>query len=222
MMNLPYRLKRIVAHVPEDSRKAADIGCDHAYVAIELVHQHKVEKVLACDVREGPLRAAERNIRAAGVSDQVETRLGDGLHPVRSGEVDTVIIAGIGGELMIRILDGRLGDFKRFILSPQSELSKVRRFLTDNGMEISDEEMLTDEGKYYVIMSCTAGNKTPVRGHAQYEYTYGWKLLEKKSPVLRAYLLKEQERYLGILKKTQDPVVLRDYMDLTKALEVYK
>lgn len=118
-MKLPKRLEQIVAMVPP-CRTAADIGCDHAYVSIALRERGKAERVLACDVRPGPLEQAKANISRAGLADSIETRLGDGLQPVQTGEAETVILAGMGGELMLRILEGREADFPAsfFLLSP--------------------------------------------------------------------------------------------------------
>ncbi len=236
-MNLPLRLEKIAEAVPV-SACAADIGCDHAYVSIALIEKGKASHVIACDVRPGPLEAAERNIRAAGMSGKIETRLGDGLAPVRTGEADTVIIAGMGGELMRRILNGRLGDFREFVLSPQSDLAMFRHFLTGQHMDITAETMVEDGGKYYVIMNvkreCICGGApdaaadtaaavtaagSAVGIHAEYEYIYGWRLLEQKSPVFLRFLRKEKNRLEGILSITDKDTVRREYAYLKEAMD---
>ena len=149
---LPKRLETIIERMPA-SGCIADIGCDHAYVAIEAVRRGKAARALACDVRKGPLQQAAEHILCAGLAGKIETRLSDGLEKVAPGEADTVVVAGMGGPLMERILQGRLEDFRHFVLSPQSEIPHFRRFLLAEGMQIDEETMLIDEGKYYVILN---------------------------------------------------------------------
>ena len=149
---LPKRLETIIERMPA-SGCIADIGCDHAYVAIEAVRRGKAARALACDIRKGPLQQAAEHILCAGLAGKIETRLSDGLEKVAPGEADSVIIAGMGGPLMERILQGRLTDFAHFVLSPQSEIPHFRRFLLAEGMQIDEETMLIDEGKYYVILN---------------------------------------------------------------------
>ncbi len=151
---LPKRLETIIERMPA-SGCLADIGCDHAYVAIEAVRRGRAARALACDVRRGPLQQAAEHILIAGLAGRIETRLSDGLEKVAPGEADTVVVAGMGGPLMERILQGRLEDFAHFVLSPQSEIPHFRRFLLAEGMQIDEETMLIEEGKYYVILNAS-------------------------------------------------------------------
>ncbi len=231
-MKLPKRLEQIVEMVPP-CRTAADIGCDHAYVSIALRERGKAARVLACDVRPGPLEQAKANISRAGLADSIETRLGDGLQPVQNGEAETVILAGMGGELMLRILEGREADFSRFILSPQSDIAHVREKLLQKGLQWTDEVMLRDEGKYYVVMSLRQGGSGlsgalealgESRAAALPErilYTYGWLLLSRRDPVLLDFLQREKQRYEGILEKTEQAEIRQAYEDCCAAMEVY-
>lgn len=217
-MKLSKRLSKIVELVPQ-SETAADIGCDHAYVAIALIQQNKARKVLACDVRQGPLEIARKNIEEAGCTEQIELRLGDGLYPVKEKEADTVIIAGMGGDLIISILQNRLHEFERFILSPQSELDRVRHFLHENDMRITDEHMVCEDGKYYTVMEVEQGTE---RYQEEYEYVYGRCLLQRKDDELKAFLKKEYLRYAGILKQTQTETVIRECDMCIRAMQEYR
>ena len=85
---------------------------------------------------------------------------------------------------------------RRFIISPQSDLEKVRRFLSEEGFLIEKEAMLREEGKYYTVMSVVRGAMVYNR---TIEYRYGKYLLEQKEPVLKEYLKKEEERVVAIL-----------------------
>lgn len=221
---LPKRLETIIERMP-DSGCLADIGCDHAYVAIEAVRRGRAARALACDVRKGPLQQAAEHILCAGLAGKIETRLSDGLEKVAPGEADTVVVAGMGGPLMERILQGRLGDFAHFVLSPQSEIPHFRRFLLAEGMQIDEETMLIDEGKYYVILNVSQ-RADAASSDSMYvteeDLLYGGRLLRRLDPVLKSFLEKEKTRYEGILRQTDSREVRTAYQHCMNALEAYR
>ena len=102
-LNLSDRL-RLIAGLIKKGSKVADIGTDHGYLPIFLVKSGITDRVIAMDVRKGPLKKAEDNTRAFCVSDQIELRLSDGLAALEKGEADTVTISGMGGRLIQSIL----------------------------------------------------------------------------------------------------------------------
>ena len=220
---LPKRLETIIERMPA-SGCIADIGCDHAYVAIEAVRRGKAARALACDVRKGPLQQAAEHILCAGLAGKIETRLSDGLEKVAPGEADCVIIAGMGGPLMERILQGRLADFGHFVLSPQSEIPHFRRFLLTEGMQIDEETMLIDEGKYYVIFNVSkrADASSDPMYMTEEDFLYGGRLLHRLDPVLKSFLEKEKTRYEGILRQTDSDEVRTAYQHCMNALEAYR
>lgn len=220
---LPKRLETIIERMPA-SGCIADIGCDHAYVAIEAVRRGKAARALACDVRKGPLQQAAEHILCAGLAGKIETRLSDGLEKVAPGEADSVIIAGMGGPLMERILQGRLGDFAHFVLSPQSEIPHFRRFLLAEGMQIDEETMLIDEGKYYVIFNVSqrADASSDPMYVTEEDFLYGGPLLRRLDPVLKSFLEKEKTRYEGILRQVDSDEVRTAYQHCMNALEAYR
>lgn len=221
---LPKRLETIIERMP-DSGCLADIGCDHAYVAIEAVRRGRAARALACDVRKGPLQQAAEHILCAGLAGKIETRLSDGLEQVAPGEADTVVVAGMGGPLMERILQGRLGDFAHFVLSPQSEIPHFRRFLLAEGMQIDEETMLIDEGKYYVILNVSK-RADAASSDSMYvteeDFLFGGRLLRRLDPVLKSFLEKEKTRYEGILRQTDSLEVCTAYQHCMNALEAYR
>ena len=221
---LPKRLETIIERMPT-SGCLADVGCDHAYVAIEAVRRGRAARALACDVRKGPLQQAAEHILCAGLAGKIETRLSDGLEKVASGEADTVVVAGMGGPLMERILQGRLGDFAHFVLSPQSEIPHFRRFLLAEGMQIDGETMLIDEGKYYVILNVSQ-RADAASSDSMYvteeDFLYGGRLLRRLDPVLKSFLEKEKTRYEGILRQTDSLEVRTAYQHCMNALEAYR
>lgn len=202
-VRISQRLKAVAGFVRPGSR-IADIGTDHGYVPIYLAEQGRIGSALAMDVRPGPLERAKEHIREYEAYCKhpisITARLSDGLQKLSPGEADTVIIAGMGGELVIRILkEGRhvWSSVDHYILSPQSDLDKVRRFLAESGFVIRDETMVQEEGKYYTIMSVGRGQ---MRYDSQVQYLYGKILMEKKDTVLQEYLEKERRRIYGILE----------------------
>lgn len=196
-MKLSKRLALVASFVREGG-SLADIGTDHGYIPIALVSQGTMLKAIAMDVRTGPLERAKTHIREYGLEERIETRLSDGAAMLQSGEVDTVVIAGMGGELMIHIMEGGRHlweDVDQWVLSPQSELDKVRRFLRDQGFVIIREDMVEEEGKYYTVMDVARGTMEEM---TQAEYRYGAWLMQHKNPVLREFLIKEQNQLLHI------------------------
>lgn len=196
-MKLSQRLKTVAGFVPEGSR-IADIGTDHGYVPIWLAEQQVAVHGIAMDVRKGPLLRAQEHIRQHHLEGQIETRLSDGLTALEPGEADTVIIAGMGGELMLGILKAGShvrDSVTRFILSPQSELEQFRRGLDRLGLVIRKETILCEEGKYYTVM--VAAHGIPQQQEA-YQYRYGAYLIREASPVFREYLEKERRQLLQI------------------------
>lgn len=189
-MELSGRMLAVAEMVTKGGR-LADVGTDHGYVPIYLVQHDMVSKAIAMDVRLGPLSHADANIEKYGLKERIETRLSDGLHELHENEVDSVVIAGMGGLLMTRILEEGLPvlqTVKECILQPQSDIESVRRFLHNHGFCIAQENMVCDDGKYYVMMRVIHGSD------GEYDVVddlYGKYLIENGHPVLRAYLEKE-------------------------------
>jgi tRNA A22 N-methylase len=152
--SLSDRLKAAADMVTPGSR-LADIGTDHAYLPIWLVAEGRCPAAIAADLRQGPLLAAQAHVCEAGLGGVICLRLSDGLKEIAPGEADTITITGMGGPLICRILaDGRAvaRSAKELILSPQSDVPEVRRFLLGHGFIITDETMVREDGKYYVII----------------------------------------------------------------------
>lgn len=196
-MKLSYRLETIASFVAAGSR-VADIGTDHGYIPIYLIENGIARTALAMDVGKGPLERAQTHIKEQGLADRIETRLSDGLTKLCPGEADTVIIAGMGGSLIIHILEEghHLWDsIGHFILSPQSDITEVRRFLADRGFSIYREAMVKDEDKYYTVLDVQRG---PMKYERERDYRFGRYLIEEKNAVLAEYLEKEKQKLTAI------------------------
>ncbi|MBQ8802321.1 MAG: SAM-dependent methyltransferase [Tyzzerella sp.] len=189
-MELSKRLKA-VADLVSEGRVVADVGTDHGYIPIYLLETKKCRKAFAMDVNAGPLERAKEHITAYGLSDAIETRLSDGVTALSAGECDCVVIAGMGGALTIKIMEEGKSIFqnlKEFVLQPQSELSKVRQYLCENGYVVIAEDMVLEDGKFYPMMKVTNGRSPE---YNTIELRYGKYLLEQKHPVLKEFLKKE-------------------------------
>lgn len=135
--------------------KLVDVGTDHAYLPIWLVKNGIVEHALACDINEGPLSAGKADVERYGLSANITLRLSDGLEQVAESEADDIVIAGMGGELIARILSDckwskSMG--KHFILQPMTKCEVLIRFLYDNGFEIIEQKACECDNKHYTVM----------------------------------------------------------------------
>ncbi|MBR4544077.1 MAG: SAM-dependent methyltransferase [Lachnospiraceae bacterium] len=189
-------------------RCIADIGCDHALLSMAAVQRGLYDGALAMDLREGPLEAAKKNILETGFSDRIECRLSDGADGLNENECDAAIVAGMGGHLIINIVKKNIGKFRaldRFVLQPQSDVGAVRRFLIDEGFEITDEDMVFEDGKYYPMMSLTyrmedsLNNGLKPEGYDDVTYEFGKYLIAKKNPVLMDYLEYREGILAGVI-----------------------
>jgi len=188
-----------------------DIGCDHGFVAIYLVQKGICPKVFAMDVRSGPLSRAQEHIRQYGLEDQIETRLSDGLAKLKAGEAEGMLCAGMGGPLMIKILEeGQVltGEMKELILQPQSEISEFRKYLRTHGYHIIKEDMVFEDGKYYPMMKVVPGEalQTAVGDTAKWQIfdRFGQYLLEHKHPILKKYLLYSKDTTETLIIKLKE------------------
>ena len=152
-IQLSKRMSALASLVTEGSR-LADIGTDHGYIPIALVQKGRSPSALAMDVGKGPLSRAREHIHSQGLDTYIETRLSDGLTELHEGEADTVLIAGMGGLLTVRILSSKrevLGG-ATLVLQPQSDLPSVRGWLAEEGYAITAEDLVLEDGKYYPMM----------------------------------------------------------------------
>ncbi len=206
-MQLSKRLQAVAGMVTPGNR-VADIGCDHAYTSIYLLTNRISPYVVAMDVNQGPLDRAKENVEKYGVEDKISIRKSDGLKMINPGEVDTILIAGMGGRLMLQILTSRMNIVsaaKELVLQPQSETYLVRKALKELGYVIIKENMLKEDGKYYIIMKLKPISDNLKDKEYQLlkpEHIYfGRLLLEERNPVLLEHLQTERQLYKKIYQE---------------------
>lgn len=154
-MQLDPRLAKCAAFVRAGVR-VADIGTDHGYLPIALLQNGKAVFVIAADINKDPLDSAVRNAAKYGVSDKMRFVLSDGLHGLTAADVDDVIIAGMGGELILRIIseaEWLCAPDKHLILQPMTTAAQLRSGLAALGFEIEREEAVYDGKKIYSVLS---------------------------------------------------------------------
>jgi tRNA (adenine22-N1)-methyltransferase len=199
MVKLSQRLQMIADRVPQGSR-LADIGSDHALLPTFLVQQGVVPSAVAGEVNPGPLEAAAKQVREAGLTDQIEVRLGDGLEVLQPGEVDIVTIAGMGGSLIASILEAgkaKLSGVSRLILQPNVGEEQVRRWLVKEGWLLTGEQILEEDGKIYEILCALKADNVQESNRVLYqERLLGQELRVSKDRLLMMgpFLMEEASR----------------------------
>ena len=173
---LDKRLEKI-AELVSGKGIAADVGTDHAYLAAELVISGKCSRVIASDVKEGPLASAAKTVERYGISDKVQLVLSDGLAEVPLDGVTDVIIAGMGGETISDIIGAvDCGSYEpenvRWILQPMTKPEYLRKMLYEYGMQITGEYAVEDGDKLYVVM--VAEYNPDFRRLTEFEALYGF------------------------------------------------
>lgn len=137
------------------ARVVADVGCDHGRLSCALIQRNVAQRCIATDISELSLSKAVRLIRQIGLGDRIETRLGDGLSPLSTGDADAIAILGMGGTLMTQILNisPPLMGASRCILQPMRAAEDIRRWLYERNYPVLDDRVVLDSGRYYQIFS---------------------------------------------------------------------
>ena len=209
-MMLSKRLQTVADMIPP-SDAFADIGCDHGYLPIYLVNSGKAARAIAMDLRKGPLERARAHVHEYGLEGKIDLRLSDGADALYVKDaVDTIAVTGMGGRLLLRIMERGHAVFRAardIFVSPQSDIPLVRRKITTDGFTIVDETMVQDAGKYYVILHLkpvSEGTRELPKPLSDLEVLYGACIHTKKDPVLVEFLQKEQKQTRKILNSLTD------------------
>lgn len=215
-MKLSKRLISISNFI-DDNSKVIDVGCDHALLDIYLFKNKKNISLIASDVRSGPLKQAKRNIDKYDCD--IKVKLGYGISTIES-DIDTVVIAGMGGDTIIDILscdNNLLVNVEKMVLSPQSEWMRVREVVSSLGFYISNEVLVEDSDKYYLIIETK-------KGHEDYnnlELEFGPVLLKNKPLEFLSYyqkVLTEEEKVLEKIPKEK----IEEYKKKEKEISILK
>lgn len=226
-MELSKRLKRIAEHV-DKCESVADIGTDHGYIPIYLVKERICKKAIASDINKGPIEKAKVNVAFEGVSDKVKCLLGPGLNPLKVGEVNGVILAGMGGNLTRDILLADMDKVKKYdfiILQPAQNPEVLREFLYKNDYEIIDEDLIKDEGRFYELFKVKYNeNSEKLVFEDELEYEVSPLLREKGHPLFKEFIEEKISRCETILSfiKEDTEVAKKRKIDLEEKINKLK
>ncbi len=135
----------------------ADIGTDHGKLPVAAIKNGVVERAIAVDISLASLGKAKTLAEKLGIC--LDARHGDGLTPLKNGEVEAVVIAGMGGLEIIRIIEQRLKSFEKYILLPHKSHIELRRYLRSNDIGIINDRVVKDGKFFYHLITCTICNK---------------------------------------------------------------
>lgn len=155
--------KRLVciAEKIENAKCVADIGADHGFLTKMLVEQNRASKVIATDISKPSLQKTVELSKRFGFENKIEARVGNGLEPIKENKVDVAVIAGMGGQEIIKILKTQnLKNIQKFIFQPAQNAPELREFLSENGFEIIGDEIVKDQKKFYFTIVAIKNNKT--------------------------------------------------------------
>lgn len=225
-MKLPIckRLLLCASLIPPGQR-VADIGTDHGYLPIYLLQTGRAPFVTAADLREQPLAVARANAAKYAVADRMDFLLSDGLQKLSPDAATVIVMAGMGGDLMVRLLqDAPWVCSARYtlVLQPQSAGQALRRYLAENGFCIEREELVQDGRFLYTVLRAAKGTMLPLSPGQEYVSPA---LLQAGGPLLPQYLAR-LTRALRVsvegLRKTDRPERLQYYEQALSELEEMK
>jgi len=180
----------------ESGEKVVDIGTDHALLPCYLVMENISPFVIASDIKKGPYERACHTVNECSSKEKIELRLGSGLTVIKPGEVQTAIIAGMGGNTIQEIFEESIQIVKslnKVILQPMSGADVVRYWINNNGWFISEEELVYEDNKYYQIIVGKPRNSVQKGEHflKELEAIYGALLIKKRHPLLKRLVEKD-------------------------------
>lgn len=167
MQSLSERLMAVASLVRSGS-SIADIGTDHGYIPVYLYKKGIIRSAVAADINKGPLSSCEELVLQEGLCDAIKVRLSDGLDNIDSMEYDTIIIAGMGGELISEILSRADIRDKHIILNPMTHPELARKFLYDNGFDIDNDLIVKDGRHYYNVLDASYKGDIPSKSQCDY------------------------------------------------------
>ncbi len=207
---------RLIAECVEDACTAADIGCDHGYIAQYLIESERAQKVIATDVSALSLQKTQELAKNAGLEVAIETRVGNGLSVLFPGEADTVVIAGMGGYTIRDILmagEAVARQARLLVLAPNRNVGELRRYLAENGFAIVEEKLARERERFYPVICAQNGMRWTEEN--EFDYEIGRRLVEAGDENLKAYLKKE----IGAAKQILDAAGQKNAQQRLRRLE---
>ncbi len=218
------RLLEIASLVPKNSI-VLDVGTDHGYVPVYLIEQSKAKYLIGSDISKGSLEKIQAYVARRGLSHKIDSRLGDGLEVIRPFEVDTVIIAGMGGLLIQEILSNSkdvTNSINDFILQPMICAKELREYLNQHNFKIIDNRLLKEDGKYYEVIHAKRGMEYVEN---DFNYEIPRQFIDERHPLLREYVeykLKYASKIYRELEDKDSPSASSRKLELACDIENYR
>lgn len=205
-MSISNKRLLAAAELLGQTNSVADVGTDHAFLPIHLIKEGIAQRVIACDIAEGPLAVAKANITKYGLLDKIELRLANGLLGLKPNEVEAITVLGMGGETIADILTDSpwvKNPDVTLILQPMSCDDRLRDYLYNEGFEIITEVGVESQNRFYTVMKVRFGGNLPKAGR---EYKYIGKLLENPNEAAITFVenrLKSLKNCMEEIKKVE-------------------
>lgn len=223
-MQLKGRLLKVAEMVPL-SKCVVDVGTDHGRLPVWLVKRGVTERAIVTDISAASLKKAEVLIKAHGLEDVIESRVGDGLSVIRPGEADTVVVSGMGGLLIRDILGSApqvTASVKTFVLQPMKSQGLLRKWLVGSGYAIVDESLVREKDKFYEVIVARHGKQHVPK---DVYYDIGYMLIQKRDPLLKEFIEYKIAKVSAIIEQWESqgaPHSKKELDELKRKLEDYR
>ncbi|MEN6350952.1 MAG: class I SAM-dependent methyltransferase [Syntrophomonas sp.] len=217
---------RAISEMVLKGHPAADIGTDHAALSLYLIENGIVPRAIASELNEGPFKRAAKIVQNSPWGDKVELRKGNGLEVLKTAEVSTVIIAGMGGDTIVDILASdwtKAGSFGFYLFQPMSKPEVLRKELSLRGWPIVAEQVVQEKSRYYVVIaSCPGSSPYTLSG---LERDVGPIILKNPAPINRTFLKYRLKKYYAVSEglshtyRQEEIILVEEYKKRIKELE---
>ncbi len=219
---MSLRLDAIVMMAP-NTQTTADIGCDHGKAGVALLLTGKAKRVIFSDISAKSLEKTRNLVSAEGLLSRSSIRVGNGLSILEEGEAQAAIIAGMGGELIVGILEAdKQKSPDILVLSCNTKPETLRRWLCSNGYVIKDEELVAEDGRFYPVILAVRGESGQL---GDVEMELGPVLLKKKPEELKRLIsikimkaIENREK----IRRFGTPKAKEKLSELDEKIKIYK
>ena len=217
-MRLSKRLKAISEFIT-DGDKIIDIGCDHALLDIYIYENFNDVNVIASDIHEGAIKAANKNIEKHNLTSKIDVRMGDGLTVVNKDEINTILISGMGYNTIVKILSDseKMENVEKIIVQSNTDIVKLRKSIIKLGYKITKEKLVEDNEIVYTIIEFRKGKEK----YSYEELYFGPYLLKNKDDIFYEYYNKKLLKYENLLLQLHKANVVSriHHMNLIKVIK---
>jgi len=215
-----------VADLVKPGEVVADIGSDHALLPIYLIQNQIAERVIIGELDDGPYRRAEKAVKASSAWNKIELRQGNGLQILDYGEVQRIILAGMGGDTIVEILADnweKAASFRAYIFQPMSKGAVLRQHLASQGWLVEEERLEEDKGRIFLLLTCRPDDRPYHLNDMECEI--GTSILSADTELKRRYIQKYILEYRRISDNllgshlTSNKILAHNYQDKIMRLE---